>query len=548
MSDVAGASQPAASNGHDSAGSGSVEPPPSSLREDRRRIVLWSLAATAPVFVTALVIAALHDWRLTGDSALEVIRARDVGAKTPLHGVYSRFGWAHPGPAIFLLFAAPARWPGNPSGAVVFVGVIVKWILAAGSVSVVWRAVGRRAALVTAGVIAIVLVHLLEGIWSVWNPTLAVPVLVAATLLCAFGGDRPITLPLAALLLSVMIQLHVGYAVPALVLVFALAWRQRPSRRVATAALATISVAWSLPLLDLVFGTRNARDLVAFAADSDLPTVGFRRAIGITARELHPVGPWIGGEEPLDFIGGVLSVDAAWLLLPGAALVFLGWFAATRAPVLWTLVAILAGQSAAAVVAIAQIVESPFPYLVVWVRVVAALLWGATAIAASTLVPWRSMSNLAAATVLTVVACVVTIQAPIETFESRATSALEPAALRLVEPGESIQIVFSEEFPGIAEGVALTLESAGRDVRLTAAPEDRLLIERMWGEHRVLDAAASSRVTFARDDMIDCLESGSWAVVEQYRDGAARAALLWWHSDGTDTETAPGPLIDASCD
>ncbi|MGZ4701029.1 MAG: hypothetical protein ACXV98_07445, partial [Ilumatobacteraceae bacterium] len=83
---------------------------------------------SARSIAVAVVVAALaapclwavlaHRVYAVGDIALIELRTRDVlTAHPPLVGAYSRYGWSHPGPAEFYLFAVPYRLFGGDARA-----------------------------------------------------------------------------------------------------------------------------------------------------------------------------------------------------------------------------------------------------------------------------------------------------------------------------------------------------------------------------------------------------------------------------------------------
>ena len=77
----------------------------------------WSGGLVAAIvllpFVAFFVWALVTTIHSGGDVALTEISVRDVGgAHTPLFGVYSRYGWHHPGPLLFYVLGRavpPAR-------------------------------------------------------------------------------------------------------------------------------------------------------------------------------------------------------------------------------------------------------------------------------------------------------------------------------------------------------------------------------------------------------------------------------------------------------
>ena len=104
---------------------------------------MWTLGGglAAAVVVMVVVRAATSDWLAAGDFAVMRMRSLDVGTtSTPLVGVYSRYGWNHPGPMMFIAYAPfpvvgplTASLPLMAAGAIalltVAVNFVVDWML-----------------------------------------------------------------------------------------------------------------------------------------------------------------------------------------------------------------------------------------------------------------------------------------------------------------------------------------------------------------------------------------------------------------------------------
>src|SRR5471030_794226 len=84
-------------------------------------VALILLAAIVFAFVRTL----FGTWHATGDQAVIQLRTLDVGGRhTPLIGPYSRYGWSHPGPALFYALAPILRlFGGHDTG--VLAGAVV---------------------------------------------------------------------------------------------------------------------------------------------------------------------------------------------------------------------------------------------------------------------------------------------------------------------------------------------------------------------------------------------------------------------------------------
>ncbi len=81
----------------------------------------WALIAVVGALVAPFAVALVglrgEPWYPTSDQAVIELRTRDVPGQIPTSGVYSRYGFHHPGPALFWTLAGPYRLLG-PRGLV----------------------------------------------------------------------------------------------------------------------------------------------------------------------------------------------------------------------------------------------------------------------------------------------------------------------------------------------------------------------------------------------------------------------------------------------
>jgi hypothetical protein len=128
-------------------------------------------------------------------------------------GMYSRYGWRHPGPAYFYLQLPFYEGFGGPVG--LFVGaVVVNLAAVAAVVLAAWRCGGRLlgawAAFVLAAFMAALDTALLRDFWT---PNVIILLFAAFTVLCAaLAAGRLGALPLVVLAGSVLAQTHIGTA------------------------------------------------------------------------------------------------------------------------------------------------------------------------------------------------------------------------------------------------------------------------------------------------------------------------------------------------
>ncbi len=383
---------------------------------------------SALVVATSLAAVVSRQWTPVNDQAILWLNANDVGtADTPLTGLYSRFGWDHPGPMAFYLLALPLRlFGGRPSA--LLVGAVLLGLVAI--VLAVWsayRAGSLGAAIPVALVVSILVVALGDGLIDPWTPWLVVLPLVAffCVLWAWLGGNR-VMAPIAAGLGTFMVQTHVGLVVPvALIGVAALAWRvldrsgSRPQwRRPPWVTFVVLTVLWIPPLAQQVF-TRpgNLGDLLAhFSGASGEVTPGLAMGLRLAATSLSPVGPWVGRDAP-GFLGGISPAPTWWLVFPVALLVvsvMLAW--RWQDMVGLRLVGLVAAGQVATVVALTRVEGIPYPYLIWWSRGVVALTVAAPLVVLGRRIGARVGTEPSRLPIVGLVACVVTVFAVLAVF------------------------------------------------------------------------------------------------------------------------------------
>src|SRR6478672_9457569 len=259
----------------------------------------WGILAAAVVlvpFVAYLV------WTLTttihsgGDVALTEISVRDVGgAHTPLFGVYSRYGWHHPGPLLFYALAVPYRLLGTDGSALAGGAVLVNALAVGGSAWLLWRR-GRLGGLVVGGLVLAVLLHSLGAavLPTPWNPLVTVLplllfVLAVWSVVCGDAWMLPIVIGAG----SFVVQAHVGTAGVVLVggIVAGLAVVATRRARHGDAKLWIVSLVlaallWLPPIVDAVrHRGGNLRAIVDFWTSAHDHVTGWSRAARIVGAE-----------------------------------------------------------------------------------------------------------------------------------------------------------------------------------------------------------------------------------------------------------------------
>ncbi len=482
----------------------------------------WLVVLAGAPFVVALAWSFQGSWHVTSDAAIFATRVLEAPGDLPLVGVYSRFGWYHPGPALAWWFLVPSWVSGGAPAILLATGMALKGLAA------VWATIlaGRRAGFVGAALAVVVAAILLtthpDTAYSIWNPTVVVLcffcVVVAAW--ATATGDRwaPTVLVVAG---SICAQAHVGYlplvvALCGLAGVVAVIGERRSSGAgpgwrapILVAAVAGL-VVWVPALVDQFFASGNLGELFSYFTSDQGGSLGLSSALGIAARAAAPWGPWIGGGEPVGFLGDVLPAPLWWLAFPVGALTLAGWSAwRRRDQVLGSLVVVVAGASAAGVVTLASLSDVALPYLFAWSRVVGAMIWFTAVLAvARAILDVRPGWTLAVRRVAAIGAAAVVVGALVvvpsgprpEAVLSEAVGALLPAAVDATAPGETVAMTFTQPLPGVAEGLVYELERSGRQV--TVAPEDDFV----WSGTREGDPnAADVRLAVASAESIDRL-------------------------------------------
>lgn len=514
------------------------------------RAVLAGLAVVVvvPYLVGLVVLWSRPWWHLGGDEALVGLRSWDVGGETPWLGPYSRYGWNHPGPLLFWVLAAPVHLLGEVGRGATTGALVVNAVAAVTVVVLVARRAGLVAAAGSVALVAVLVAGTQYVLWSVWNPhvTLLAFLVFLVAAWCIAEGDL-MGWPVAAVTAVFCVQSHVGYAsvvsvvgLVAVVLAVLPWWRSGPVRRTRPARRTALMVGGSFVgaavlmvpvLVDQAVGTGNLVDLVDWFGEGGRDTLGLDAAVGQLSRQLLPWGPWAGGAEHIvPPFGSTVPLSGWWLLVPAVALGTTTLVAVRRRDL--TVLRLLALVTSAAVVglfAIAAVTPPPFPYLFVWIHVVAAALWASVVLGlARAAVAWASTrwgsgavtptspepaalgssSNgrvgvgslvavglLAVVPVLALVVVIPRTELP-ESPTGRAVGDLLPAALDAVPEGASFSLTSEGLYTRVVEGLGTELVAEGREI--VVAPESSLA----WGTFREGDPDADPDVVLrvARGD------------------------------------------------
>jgi hypothetical protein len=111
-------------------------------RVDRLLVVIAAIVALAPVLTVALTRTGRH-YLPTQDFAVLDMRVRDVwSTDIPLVGAYSRFGWNHPGPAMYWLIAPLSLLTGKAAWATLVGSALLQGVAIGFTARVAWKVGG----------------------------------------------------------------------------------------------------------------------------------------------------------------------------------------------------------------------------------------------------------------------------------------------------------------------------------------------------------------------------------------------------------------------
>lgn len=358
--------------------------------DDRRSTVITGLII-AMVGVPFVIVAALwlhRGYVTTSDVAMIELRIRDMTHDIPATGVYSRFGYQHPGPAMFYLLWLPYQLLGGTGAALVASMVIWGVALVSTLLALLGRHLGPTAA--GLGAISVLVAVQTLGWKSViepWNPHMATlggfALIGFLFLSLKYSSTAAALVPIIA---TVLVQAHLGAAVFVLTMlaiwigVPVLAWWRQRGHDVAEGERPNLargrwiggviaSVLWLPPILDQVAGAGNLGKIVraSLRHDPNEPVTGWTAGLKMTSMSWS-VPPWWGTKGvhgPLELLGPIFRVP--WLLLAVVALFALA-VVRGRGPERLVHPAIVVGGVVIAIPpTFSNIHGTPWAYLVTWI-------------------------------------------------------------------------------------------------------------------------------------------------------------------------------------
>ena len=491
-----------------------------------------ALAVLGLALAIGCVRALQQGWLPVGDEALVEMRVRDVPSHLPLLGVYSRFGWSHPGPAQFLALALPYRLFGS-AGAGLLVGAMVGHALAVGAAWWVARTVDRVAGVAVLVALELVLLSVpSELVRTAWNPYVA---LVMAGLMVVLAWGWAERGRVAAVLIlpvgTLLVQSHIGNlplvgGVTVVATVLAIWGHRGRSRsdeappgvpwRAAAWGAGVAAVLWIPPLVEQFTGdpgnvTRMAQDL-----SGPEPRVGVSAGAGLVSRFFawHPA--WVDAGTLVEQITATAARVPVWLVVPAAGAVV----AVRRADHAYVRASLISATAlVATVVATASIKGVVFSYLLVAHRSVVAVVMAVGLAAVARALPDRLRPALvtggaAVAVGLGALLCVqqVTADNPLADYAPSVEAVV--AAVREADPGDRpVHMVATPDDPSrdVMAGALVRLEDAGLDVTTVAEEGWR------FGEHRGGDGTGALQVKVAPPSARQELVDDGWRVVDEYQ-------------------------------
>jgi hypothetical protein len=300
---------------------------------------LPALFAASPFLVVAArILWTRGDPVYSGDAGLLALAVRSAAHGSRTLGPYSRFGFFHPGPALFYVLVPFESLTRNARWALPFGVAVLSAIVAAALVVVVQRHApdANRRIIFGAAAATVILAYALLvdiGLLSIlWNPVqIMLPtalLLVAAAYVEGWGWP----LGIVAVASTFVVQTHLATApVAAACVICAIVFLARGSWRninhaggaLLLAGLAVI--AWLPPLWQQATAKHgNLADLVSFFRHSSDPRPGWGRALTYAGRELavFPARmPWEGDLTPATVHGR--SGATAFVAFAGAAVLLI---------------------------------------------------------------------------------------------------------------------------------------------------------------------------------------------------------------------------------
>lgn len=249
-------------------------------RTAHRGVPLSVLALAIPVavMVVRLLMALPRPFISGGDAGFIELGVMKALRGEATLGPYSRFGWFHPGPALYYLFAPLYALAGSRSRALFLDAWLLNGVCALGVVILVRRRLGEVTARVASALVGLWMVAFgLAEFLNPWNPSLlALPLLLMLFLAADAAAGSVWSLVLAFLVGSYLVQTHLAVLpLAAVVLGVALAawgqrarWRLKVHARPLLIGVVATTVLWAGPVVQqLTDPPGNLWEIASFFRD-----------------------------------------------------------------------------------------------------------------------------------------------------------------------------------------------------------------------------------------------------------------------------------------
>lgn len=529
------------------------------------RLLIWTATGLAAAILGVLSIRILTwDWLAVGDFGTLRLRALDVGTShTPLVGIYSRWGWNHPGPML-LVFMAPALRITGGAGHGLLLGAL---LINLGAITAT-LAVARRVGADVLALVALSLVVLCRALGSgelldPWNPYILIVMLFAAMVTAwrVILGDR-VAAVVFVVSASFALQSHVEVALTVLLLtvsVFSvlMARAVRGSeaardRRTLAVACGAGALCWLLPIVEQFTAADggNMRAIISFAIHGGGEVNGWSDGARIVSWFLAVPTNWFGGDLIVPRGGSSVPVALIALICAGA------WALRRRYRSESVLCAVALLAVVTAFIACSRISGVAYPYLYRWVLAVAVAVW--LAIGAVVLrelrerVEWARWTGVALWSITSVLLLVTLIQGPDLTALRGSDTALRKFE-SLVQP--TIDAVRELPQPTLITVTASGVDGSFAIDMLQRAPDEAIDLRFgsdrafIFGTHRTIDPALANselvlaqggfRATYIDDPRYRLVAEFDPLTVEERREYERLDAIDW--NSRSDGPTDPGP-------
>ncbi|HQQ78900.1 MAG TPA: hypothetical protein PLB01_16225, partial [Thermoanaerobaculia bacterium] len=231
-----------------------------------RRAGLWPVLLALLPLLPSWWFAILKPWppmSVDDDGAvIEMAERRALHGKQ-LTGVYSRFGFSHPGPVQFYLMAPVYAATGQRSAGLSLAALLLTTLFACAAAWSAARILGLRRGLLVAAGLALLLARMGPGwVAHAWGPhAVVVPFALLVVLALGLARQGAAWLPGVAFVATFLVQTHLGTA-PAVACVVAVAFalagrlgRRLVAMKPLALSIVLLAALWTPPLLEQLRGT-----------------------------------------------------------------------------------------------------------------------------------------------------------------------------------------------------------------------------------------------------------------------------------------------------